>query len=121
MSAQDLLEDYPRFTRMIWTYFADPNAAAIADGFDTHFLNLKECNEFWSETRLVVNFDILIRCRFLQDPFNPSDWQVNIWNTVMSDHLLALAHRALPGPSQPALPSNSRDTHHGRTDSFPRF
>lgn len=107
MTVQDLLEAYPRFIQMIQAYFSGSNASDVAGGFEAHFTNLKNRHEFWSETRLVVEFDIHIRRRFLQEPFNPAIWQENVWNAILAEHLLAIARR--PNGNSSALPIASRD------------
>ncbi|TDL19840.1 hypothetical protein BD410DRAFT_899981 [Rickenella mellea] len=94
MTAQDLLQAYPRLIRMIRLYYSGEHPDHLADDFQAHFSLLQARPEFWSQTRFIVVFDIHLRKRFLQEPFDLRIWQSEVWQTMLEENIFSLANAA---------------------------
>lgn len=83
LSKEAWREAWRRYIRMIATHCSLPNKQALADAWKAHFERIEDHPQFSLNFKELLDYDIRCRLTHLQQAFDPSQWQTEIWREVI--------------------------------------
>lgn len=104
-----------QFTRMISVYCSLPNKQELADSWKAHFELIESHPQFSLNFKDLLEYDIRCRLTHLQQAFDPSKWQTEIWREVIENKMLAAARvNRQPSPRPIAYSSRQYEPYSSR-------